>query len=115
MIDISINNDMFITDNLSAAVQELDMLFNTENTELIGYTDYGTNWEQYLWDLNPSTESLTDYINTKISETYFVSGYNPHVEVGFQQGTERAIYSVKISLTDPNTGKVLDIQQYELK
>ena len=50
MYDISINsNNLFVTDKIDAAIQELDLLFNTEPTELIGDVNYGTNWYNYLW------------------------------------------------------------------
>lgn len=115
MYDISLDNNIFVTDKLTAAIQELDLMFNTENTELIGYTNYGTNWQQFLWDLNPSTTVLKQYIENKFIETYFLRQYSPTVAVEYQQGTQRAIYNVKITLTDPNTGEQVDIQQYELK
>lgn len=115
MIDISLNDDIFINTELDAAIQELDMLFNTENTELIGDTTYGTLWEDFLWQLTPSINELKQYISNKLAGTYFLSSFNPQVEVEFENGTERSIYYVKIILTDPNTGETVNIQQYELK
>lgn len=115
MLDISLQDDLFVTNELDAAVQELDMMFNTENTELIGYTDYGTNWWTYLWELTPLETDLRQYILEKISQMYYVPNFNPKVEVQFQQGTENSIYYVKITLTDKNTGEDLSIQQYVIK
>ena len=43
MIDLSLDNKVLVTDVMDAAVQELDILFNTTPTELLGYTSYGTN------------------------------------------------------------------------
>lgn len=114
MIDISLDKTLFVINSLDAAVQELDMIFNTENTELIGYPTYGTNWWQYLWELTPLESSLTDYITTKINECYFVPDFNPVVEVQHINGTENSIYYIKITLHD-NRGNVATIQQYELK
>lgn len=115
MFDISINNDVIVDNVVDAAIQELDMIFNTENTELIGYTDYGTNWLSFLWTLTPTVENIEQYIYEKISDTYFLKNFNPHVQVKFERGTERSIYYVKISLYDNVTGEVINIQQYELK
>ena len=47
MIDLALDSKIFIDTNIDAALQELDLLFNTENTELIGYPEYGTNFEQF--------------------------------------------------------------------
>lgn len=118
MMDININaknNDIFIHDDVGAAIQELDMLFNTEQTELIGDVNYGTNWWNYLWTLTPLESDMTNYIYTKINETYYASRMSPNVQVQFDRGTENSIYYVKITLTDPRTGNVATVQQYELK
>ena len=114
VIDISLDKGIFIQNPLDAAIQELDMLFNTENTELIGYTDYGTNWWSFLWNLTPMETTLKDYINEKIYGTFFVKEFNPVVEVQHLDGTENSIYYIKITLYN-NSGKELTVQQYELK
>ena len=58
MLDLALDTRIFINNELDAALQELDMIFNTENTELIGYPQYGTNWYQFLWQLDYSPEDL---------------------------------------------------------
>ena len=114
MIDISLGSDIFITNKVDAAVQELDMLFNTENTELIGYSDYGTNWWQYLWSLSPLDSDLEQYVISKIMNTMFVSQFKPKVTVKSEKGVENAIYYIKIELHTDN-GETISVQQYELK
>lgn len=114
MIDISLESDIFITNEVDAAVQELDMLFNTENTELIGYSDYGTNWWQYLWSLTPLDSDLEQYVIRKIMDTIYVSRFNPIVTVKSEKGIENSIYYIKIELHTDN-GETLTVQQYELK
>lgn len=114
MIDISLDRNIFVYDELSAAIQELDLMFNTENTELIGYTTYGTNWWTFLWNLTPLESELQKYITEKMYEMYFVPNFNPSVEVQHLDGTENSIYYVKITLYD-SQGNELTIQQYEIK
>jgi phage baseplate assembly protein W len=114
MIDISLDNNLFLYDELDAAIQELDMIFNTENTELIGYPTYGTNWWQYLWELTPLETNIKQYIYDKIAESLFIGNFNPEVEVQHINGTENSIYYIKITLRDKNN-EPLTIQQYELK
>ena len=41
MIDLAIDSRIYLQDLLDLSLQELDILFNTTNTELIGYTDFG--------------------------------------------------------------------------
>ena len=51
MIDLAIDSRIFLTEEIDLAVQELDVLFNTENTQLLGMPDFGSNFEQFLWQL----------------------------------------------------------------
>ena len=71
MIDFALDSRIFLNNEFDIAMQELDILFNTENTELIGNPQFGTNFEQFLWQLNPSPNELKRYINEKISGTMF--------------------------------------------
>ena len=51
MLDLALDDRIFLNDPIDCAVQELDLILNTNCTELIGYTDYGTNFEQFLWQM----------------------------------------------------------------
>ncbi len=101
MIDLAIDTRVFIDTALDAAIQELDILFNTENTELIGYPEYGTNWLQFLWQLDPSPQDLQHYIYEKLSDTYFVEQMNPDINVHvLEDDSGDLIYIVEVYLTD---------------
>lgn len=109
MLDLSLDNKIFINTELDAALQELDILFNTEYTELIGYPHFGTAFEQFSWHLNPEISQIETYIYDKISETFFLSNMNVSVNVSTEMGLSRLIYNVKINVTDSsgNSGKRL--------
>ena len=62
MLDLALDDRIFLNDPIDCAVQELDIILNTNCTELIGYTDYGTNFEQFLWEMTPSVEEIKKYI-----------------------------------------------------
>ncbi len=96
-LDLSLDNRIILNTRLDCAIQELDMIFNTTNTELIGDVTYGTNFEQFLWQLTPSTEELRKYIYEKISHTYFVSQFNVTVNIRTELGQLRDIYYVEMS------------------
>lgn len=98
VFDFALDNRILLTSKLDCALQELDMLFNTTNTELIGNTEYGTNFEQFLWQLTPSTQELKNYIYRKIKNTYFLSQYEVTINIRTEAGTLRDIYYVEISL-----------------
>lgn len=96
--DFALDNRVLLDNSLDCAIQELDMLFNTTNTELIGNAAFGTNFEQFLWEIAPSTEELEKYIYEKIGKTYFLSQYDVGVSIRTELGTTRDIYYVEISL-----------------
>lgn len=100
MIDIGLRDNLIINNPLDAALQELTILFNTENTQLIGEPSYGINFEQFLWSLTPSTDSLERYIKNKITtSTYYLSkmSYSVTAEYLFSDG--EGVYVVHISIT----------------
>ena len=96
MIDLAIDNRVIINDKLDAALQELDLLFNTENTELIGMTNFGVSLDQFLWTLTPTTESFREYINDKLSTLFYLKYFNYNIDVQFLEGEFRSIYHLKI-------------------
>lgn len=113
MIDLALDSKIFIDTNIDAALQELDLLFNTENTELIGYPEYGTNFEQFLWSTSPSTDTVKEYIEDKISNnTFFLAQMEHDVDVQILDGEYRQIYYVQISVVNGNNS---DSRTYQFK
>ena len=106
-----------ISDDLEIALQELDLLFNTVNTELIGFPDFGTNFEQFLWQMHPNVESLKSYINKKIyTETLILKNMDINLDVkyGEDSDTVENKYTVNIEIKNPNSGNILK-RIYKLK
>ena len=79
--DLSFYDDVLITDRVAAALQELDMIFNTSLTEVLGQTNYGSAFESFLWEINPEPDRLKSYIIEKISQTYYASRFPYTVSV----------------------------------
>ena len=101
-IDLALDNSTFIENTFDAALQELDLLLSTSNTEMLGNPDYGVNMEQFLWELTPSPEAVEAYLTDKIAQcTYWCNRLNVKVDVSCIQGTIRNIYVVKITLNIP--------------
>lgn len=107
MIDLALANNIIITDQLDAAVQELDILFGTTQTELLGDVSFGSNFYTFLWELTPTTNSLKEYITNLISEnTYYAKQFSPEVEVQYASVPgEESVYYTMITLTAPNDNK----------
>ena len=112
MLDLSLDHNILINTELDAAVQELNILFSTETTELIGCPTFGTNFEQFLWQLTPATSALKKYILEKINDTYFLSRMKCDVDVNLYKGEIRMIYDVQIHIEDNNGNKTTRKYQF---
>ena len=98
-MDLAVDERIILMNPVDCALQEIDILFNTVNTELIGDPQYGTNFEQFLWELAPSDEAVERYIRQKIdTQTYYMSKLNYDVHVSSEPGSVRDIFHVEISL-----------------
>lgn len=113
MLDLALDGKVFITNKVDAALQELDLLFNTEKTELINNPYYGTNFEQFLWTLNPSFQQIEKYIHEQIANTFFLRDMKHDVNVEIIKGDYRYIYLIQISVTDENGES--GIREYEFR
>ena len=83
LLDLSLKNNLYIVDIFDAALQELEILFDTNNCELLGDSSFGTNFDQYLWAMTPTTTDLKDYISAKLNETTYISKLQRNVTVEF--------------------------------
>lgn len=87
--DLSLDNNVFVESNLHAALQELDLLFNTEVTEVLGEVQFGVSLESFLWDLTPREDDLKQYIETKISSyCYYMNEFDWEVTVSVNEDDE---------------------------
>ena len=104
LLDLSLKNNLYIVDIFDAALQELEILFETNNCELLGDSSFRTNFDQYLWAMTPTTTDLKDYISAKLNETTYISKLQRNVTVEFikDEITYETIYLVKIALYNDN-------------
>ena len=102
MIDFNLSNklsdDVTISNNLLCALQQIDLLFNTDTGEVLGDTDYGTNYDKYLYTLGMSNASLELKIMNDLNQLN-LCGFVPSVTVNIVEGTQRDIAFIDITLT----------------
>ena len=98
MIDLSISNNIYNDNELDEALQELDILFNTENTELIGDINIGINMQQYLWTLTPSVESLKEYLNSKLMDLTYLKNFQYNLDVKHYNDDIGSMYHIIIDI-----------------
>lgn len=113
MLDLALDGKVFIENKIDAALQELDLLFNTERTELINDPYYGTNFEQFLWQLNPSFQQIEKYVHEQIMSTCYLSQMEYSVNVEIIEGDYRYIYLIQITVKD-ETGET-GLREYQFR
>jgi len=99
MIDIKLNEGA-PTENRDEQliIQQVDMLFDTNRKEVFGADRYGTNYEEFLHNLNVSNDAVAYQIEADLNGLDLF-GYTPHVEVYFLEGTMNDIMMVQITLS----------------
>lgn len=98
MIDFNLNKGKAILNNdVDLILQQIDMLFDTTPNEVLGFEDYGTKYDYYLYNLNVSAESLKNIILNDINSLELF-GFNVDVDVQLFNGSERDIIMIYINL-----------------
>lgn len=108
MLDLSLRDDIFIYKTINGALQELDILFDTEYTEFIGEPKFGTNFMQFLWNITSEEDTIQEYVENKLTECYYIQQCSPSVQVYYitdDADMDEPYYKICIGLTDPDTGE----------
>ena len=80
---------------------------------MLGDPNYGVFLEQFLWDLNPRSSELKEYITNKIEKyTYYVKQFDYEVSVTENDGTENAKNIVGDIVYDMNATYIVTIDLY---
>lgn len=97
MIDFNLDYDDAIKyDEVELILQQVDILFDTSRGEVLGNIYYGTNYSEFLYNLQVSNDDIKHTIEQDLSSLYLF-GYNYNVEVSILAGSENDIILVKIN------------------
>ena len=97
MIDFNLDNDIAIKyDDVDLILQQVDMLFDTSRGEVLGDVSYGTNYSDFLYNLQISNEDIKYTVERDLS-TLELFGYDYSVDVNILAGSENDIILVKIA------------------
>ena len=77
-------------------------MLNTTYTELLGYPQFGTDFEQFSWHMNPEINAIKEYIKENINKTLFLRNFRTEINVNVMKGEYRLIYNVEINVYDTN-------------
>lgn len=102
-IDLALGTGVFTTSVIDEAIQELDLLFSTNNGELIGDPGFGSDFEQFLWTLTPESTEVKKYVISLINNTFYAARMcKTDVNVDCYNGETSSIYIVSINLEYPS-------------
>lgn len=99
MIDFNLEEGTPIKNNdRDLLLQQIDLLFDTKPKSVIGDKNYGTSYENYLYNLELSAEGIKNIVISDLNSLDLL-GYYPEVEAYILQGTENDIILIDITLT----------------
>ena len=102
MIDFSLSNkltdDIIVSNNLLFVLQQIDMLFDTDQNDVLGDNNYGTNYDKYLYTVGMSNAALEQKI-IKDLNSLDLMGFSIDVKVSIVEGTERDIAFIDIIIS----------------
>ena len=102
MLDLALGSQVCLDNVWDCALQELDIIFNTNYTELIGQPKFGSEFMQFLHNLQTTPREIEDYVNMIIKQCYYVTQLHHEVTIGIEYDAanyDRIIY-VRITLSD---------------
>jgi hypothetical protein len=98
MNDFSLNTSYgSLKDEVLLIIQQLDILFDTNQGDVLGDENFGTQYDKYLHNLKISNEGLRHEVMSDLS-TLELFGWVPDVEVYLLQGSQQDIALINIKL-----------------
>lgn len=99
MIDFCNTEDAVKLENdLDLVVQQIDMLLGTDVSEVLGDPAYGSEYQNFLWDMNYTNRQIEEYANSHLEGNIDFLGFGHSVKVTLLQGTENDIILLNIKL-----------------
>lgn len=99
MIDLSLDTENNIkTSDIDIVIQQIDLLFDTYPTEVLGEENFGTRYDKFLYNLSVSSEAIRSSVLQDL-QSLDLMGFVPDVQVYLFEGTQNDILVINIGLT----------------
>lgn len=89
----------YLEHDVDLVIQQIDMLFDTENGEVLGDHGYGSDFYKFLYELKVSASYIQGYVTSRITSSVDLMGFTLSVNVTIHEGTENDIILIYIDLT----------------
>lgn len=87
-----------INDTMSYVCQQIAMLFDTRKGDVLGNYTFGTDYEDFIWDMTLPASAIAAQINDDIAQNVDLAGCTYSVKADIINGTENDIILVQIDL-----------------
>lgn len=99
MVDFNIDKGLPIKNtDIDLLLQQIDILFDTTPKEVLGSENFGTQYDDFLYRLKLSNETIRQQVISDISSLDLM-GFDFDVNVHLLQGTEQDIALIEITFT----------------
>lgn len=97
-----------ITDKLELFLQEIDILFSTDENEVLGNAEMGLNLEKYLGKFSLNQDQIQSIVAAKIRENCLMcEHFLWNVTVNFTPGAISDIMHVNVQIKDQENSQTL--------
>lgn len=87
-----------VNDTISYVCQQIAMLFDTRKGDVLGNYTFGTDYEDFIWDMTLPASAIAAQINDDIAQNIDLAGCTYSVKADIINGTENDIILVQIDL-----------------
>lgn len=99
MIDFcSTTDEVQLTEEVDLILQQIEMLLSTNPMDVIGCPSYGSNYEQFIWDLSYPTGEIKRYAETQLANNVEFFGNPFDVNVSILHGECNDIILLEINV-----------------
>ena len=99
MIDFCTTNDeVYLDSELDLIIQQIEMLFSTTPTDVIGVPQYGSAFEKYIYDLSYSTNEIKRYAENLLSNNVEFFGNDFSVDASILHGEYNDIILLEVNI-----------------
>lgn len=91
-----LNGEPSLNSEVDLIIQQVDILFDTTPTEVLGDDTFGTQYDSYLYDTKLSAENLRRIVESDLLNINTM-GWTYNVETYLLQGTEQDIALINIT------------------
>ena len=100
MIDFCNTKDAILLESdLDLVLQQIEMVLDTRRGDVIGDYDYGSNFSQYLFDINLGNQTVANNIKQTLMNQIDFMGWDLNVAVDFLLGSQHDIMLVQLEIS----------------